>query len=197
MIIWDPCSKTCGGSGVQKCMRVCVGQLSMNSITCDSVCPGSKFEKRACIIRDCSDLLIEDLSVGSHKWITYQQFFQFGTIFFSVEYNSLGCFKDSTPRALPLLLKSFRGNIDWTDMTKIVRACADLAKERGLPVFGIQYYRECWSGPDAENTYNKYGPSRNCQNGVGEDGTYYVYKIWVKVPVFFEFEGLYVWHNNP
>ena len=139
MIIWDPCSKTCGGSGVQKCMRVCVGQLSMNSVTCDSVCPGSKFVKRACIIHDCSDLLIEDLSVGSQKWITYQQFFQFGTIFFSVEYNSLGCFKDSTPRALPLLLKSFRGSIDWTDMTKIVRACADLAKECGLPVFGIQY----------------------------------------------------------
>ena len=62
-------------------------------------------------------------------------------------------------------------------MTKIVRACAQIAKERGLPVFGIQDYGECWSGLDAENTYNKYGPSGNCENGVGKEGTNYVYKI--------------------
>ena len=54
-------------------------------------------------------------------------------------------------------------------MTKTVRACAEIAKERGLPVFGIQYYGECWSGLDAENTYNKYG--------VGGEGTNYVYNI--------------------
>ena len=119
------------------------------------------------------------------------------TIFFSVEYNSLGCFKDGTPRALPLLLKNFRVNIDWTDMTKTVRACAEIAKERGHLVFGIQYYGECWSGPDTEDTYNKYGPSGNCWNGVGKEGTNYVYKIWVKVPVFVEIEGLNIWHNNP
>ena len=97
--------------------------------------------------------------------------------FLSVEYSSLGCFKDGTPHALPLLLKSFRNNIDWNDMTKIVRACAEIAKERGLPIFGIQFYGECWSGLDAENTYNKYGPSGNCWNGVGKKGTYHVYKI--------------------
>ena len=74
-------------------------------------------------------------------------------------------------------LKSFRANIDWTDMTKIVRACAQIAKERGFPVFGIQYYGECWSGLDAENTYNNYGPSGDCWNGVGKEGTNYVYKI--------------------
>ena len=61
-------------------------------------------------------------------------------------------------------------------MTKIVRACAEIAKERGLSVFGIQYYGECWSGLDAENMYNKYGPSGNCENGVGKKGTNYVYK---------------------
>ena len=62
-------------------------------------------------------------------------------------------------------------------MTKIVRACAEIAKKRGLRVFRIQYYGECWSGLDAENTYNKYGLSENCWNGVGEGGAYYVYKI--------------------
>ena len=62
-------------------------------------------------------------------------------------------------------------------MTKIVRACAEIAKDRGLRVFGIQYYGECWSGLDAGNTYNKYGLSANCRNGVGMKGTNYVYKI--------------------
>ena len=74
-------------------------------------------------------------------------------------------------------LKNFRGNIDWTDMTKIVRACPEIAKERGLPVFAKQFYGECWSGLDAENRYNKYGPSGNCWNGVGKEETNYVYKI--------------------
>nr|XP_058971716.1 uncharacterized protein LOC131798070 [Pocillopora verrucosa] len=148
MIIWEPCSKTCSGSGVQKRVQVHVGLLPINSTTCDSVCLRSKLETRACNIHDCP-----------------------------VQYSSLGCFRESTPHALPLKLKSFRGNIDWTDMTKIVRACAQIAKERGLPVFGIQYYGECWSGLDAENTYNKYGPSGDCWNGVGKEGTNYVYKI--------------------
>ena len=76
-----------------------------------------------------------------------------------------------------MLLKTFRGNIDWTDMTKIVRACAEITKKRDLRVFGIQYYGECWSGLDAEHTYNKYGLSGNCWNGVGKGGAYYVYKI--------------------
>ena len=67
--------------------------------------------------------------------------------------------------------------MDWHDMTKIVRACAEIAKERGHPVFGIKFYRECWSGLDAENTYNKYGPSQDCWKGVGKEGTYYVYRI--------------------
>ena len=43
--------------------------------------------------------------------------------------------------------------MDWHDMTKIVRACAEIAKERGHPVFGIKFYRECWSRLDAEKTY--------------------------------------------
>lgn len=62
---WDPCSKTCGGPGVQKRMRVCVGLLPINSTTCDSVCPGSNIETRACNTHDCPGLRIEDLYEGS------------------------------------------------------------------------------------------------------------------------------------
>ncbi|RMX52579.1 hypothetical protein pdam_00019390 [Pocillopora damicornis] len=135
---------------LKRCVNAmgCVGLPPINSTICDSVCPESNLETRACNIHDCP-----------------------------VEYNSLGCFKDSTPRALPLLLKNFRGNIHWTDSTKVVRACAEIAKERGLPVFGIQYCTECWTGLDAGNTYNMYGPSGNCWNGVGKGRANYVYKI--------------------
>ena len=69
MIIWEPCSKTCSGSGVQKRVQVHVGLLPINSTTCDSVCLRSKLETRACNIHDCPGLRIEDLSVGSHKWL--------------------------------------------------------------------------------------------------------------------------------
>ena len=73
-------------------------------------------------------------------------------------------------------------------MTKIVRACAEIAKERGHPVFGIKFYRECWSRLDAENTYNKYGPSQNCWEGVGRNllcvqnmiKIYFFFKLRVK-----------------
>ena len=99
--------------------------------------------------------------------------------FFSVKYDSLGCFRDGSPRSLPVLLKSFRNNIDWKNMTKIVHACAEIAHERGFSTFGIQFYGECWSGLGANKTYDKHGPSKNCWSGVGKKGSNYVYKIKV------------------
>ena len=100
-------------------------------------------------------------------------------LFSPVEYDSLGCFKDGTPRALPELLENFRKNIDWTNMAKTVQACAEAALERGLQTFGLQFYGECWSGVNGSNTYHMYGPSKNCWSGVGKEGSYYVYKIKV------------------
>ena len=102
-----------------------------------------------------------------------------GIIFFSVKYDSLGCFRDDTPHALPVLLKSFRGNIDWNNMAKIVQACAEITHERSLSTFGIQFYGECWSGANASKTYDMYGPSKNCWSGVGKEGSYHVYKLKV------------------
>ena len=96
---------------------------------------------------------------------------------FSVQFESLGCFKDSRPRSLPLLVENLRKYIDWNDMTKTVRACAELVQRRGLAIFGIQFYGECWSGVDAWKTYDKYGPSKNCWSGVGREGSYFVYKF--------------------
>ena len=104
-------------------------------------------------------------------------FLFFPFLSFSVEFESLGCFKDSRPRSLPLLVKNLRNNIDWNNMTKTVRACAELVQRRGLAIFGIQFYGECWSGVDAWKTYDKYGPSKNCWSGVGREESYFVYKF--------------------
>ena len=104
-------------------------------------------------------------------------FFLFPFLSFSVQFESLGCFKDSRPRSLPLLVENLRKYIDWNNMTKTVRACAELVQRRGLAIFGIQFYGECWSGVDAWKTYDKYGPSKNCRSGVGREGSYFVYKL--------------------
>lgn len=120
------------------------------------------------------------------RWVYFligdslRQVAHIGMIFFpAVRYDSLGCFRDDSPHALPMLLKSFRGNIDWNNMAKIVQACAEITHERGLLTFGIQFYGECWSGVNASKTYDMYGPSKNCWSGVGKKGSYHVYKLKV------------------
>lgn len=40
--------------------------------------------------------------------------------------------------------------------------CAEAARKRGFKVFGLQNYGECWSGPDAEKTYNRARRSNKC-----------------------------------
>ena len=38
--------------------------------------------------------------------------------------------------------------------------CANATRERGWKVFGLQFYGECWSGENAEATFNRYGRAR-------------------------------------
>lgn len=95
-------------------------------------------------------------------------------------YKALGCFQDSYPHAVPVYLGSMRNKIKWTNMKATVDACARLVKHRNptYKVFGVKFYGECWSGPKAFETYDKYGSSisKNCYAGVGTHYTYYVYK---------------------
>ena len=129
-------------------------------------------------LRSLLRALYTTLFVTRHFW-NVGLVAHFYMIFFPVEYDSLGCFKDGTPRALPELLENFRKNIDWMNMAKIVQACAEVAHARGLQTFGLQFYGECWSGVHGSNTYDMYGPSTNCWSGVGKEGSYYVYKFKV------------------
>ncbi|XP_065054644.1 uncharacterized protein LOC135683340 [Rhopilema esculentum] len=95
----------------------------------------------------------------------------------------VGCFADdANDRALPTLFENVRDKIIWSNMNETVRMCADAAANHDPPYmwFGIQFYGECWTGADAEVTYNKYGPSTNCWNGVGKHLTNAVYRFVMK-----------------
>ena len=44
--------------------------------------------------------------------------------------------------------------------------------------FSVQYYAECWSGPEAGDTYAREGKATNCFNdAVGTSFTNYVYRF--------------------
>ncbi|XP_022788874.1 uncharacterized protein LOC111328661 [Stylophora pistillata] len=81
-----------------------------------------------------------------------------------------GCYVDrSGSRAMPELLVSYRGNgLDWSDLDNtVIIPCREEAEKRNYKCFGIQFYGECWSGPNACDTYDKYGKSDECFCSVG------------------------------
>ena len=91
-------------------------------------------------------------------------------------YVSIGCFNDRT-RPLPQLIHNVRGQIDWSNFNKTIKACAKEAKKKGYLYFGIQFWGECWSGPMAHLTYDRDGSSKNCTLGVGRDHANAVYML--------------------
>ena len=97
-------------------------------------------------------------------------------------FERVGCFKDKKlKRALPERLHTF--SVNWTDMnnsySKIIRACAVNVSKAGFQYFGIQHYKECWSGVNGSVTYNKYGRNNNCDllNGIGKSWSNFVYRF--------------------
>ena len=80
----------------------------------------------------------------------------------------LGCFEDHPIRAMPVLL-SPRANL--------IEECHKVAAFQGYKVYGVQNLGECWSGPDAHNTYYKYGESTSCKNGLGGKWANSVYRV--------------------
>ncbi|XP_022790685.1 uncharacterized protein LOC111330143 [Stylophora pistillata] len=96
--------------------------------------------------------------------------------------EAVGCYLDKvSARALPSLVKNFRGHIDWYHIDKTIADCAKEVQNQGFEVFGVQFYGECWSasGKPNETEYNKYGvaPPEDCWEGVGKHSTNFVYKI--------------------
>ncbi|KAK3745711.1 hypothetical protein QZH41_007664 [Actinostola sp. cb2023] len=52
-----------------------------------------------------------------------------------------------------------------------------IIKAKGLKVFGVQYDGECYSSPNGESVYKKYGAGTGCANGVGESWLNDVYYV--------------------
>lgn len=93
------------------------------------------------------------------------------------KYIKVGCFKDNNPRALPELLASYRGKLDWNNLEEVVKKCAQEAKTKNYMYFGIQFYGECWSGATAPKTYDRYGKSSSCTSVVGKAFANLVYRF--------------------
>ncbi|KXJ24916.1 coadhesin [Exaiptasia diaphana] len=121
--------------------------------------------------------------------------------------EKIGCFVDTLkPRPLPELLindrdpthPAYSGRmIDWYNfdhyLKDFVCRCADKTKARGYEYFGLQFYGECWSGPNGQSRFSMHGPSNKCIMGlalppmycnrtsarpcVGVPNTNYIYKI--------------------
>ena len=64
---------------------------------------------------------------------TYIGFFSKLTAARGPYYEAVGCFNDKPKpnRAMPDLIGYFRHDIDWTDLSKMVKKCAVTAKEKG------------------------------------------------------------------
>lgn len=61
-----------------------------------------------------------------------------------------------------------------------VRDCAHQARKRGYKIFAVQNGGECFLGPRAKITYNKYGRSTKCRGGKGGPWANDVYHLIIK-----------------
>lgn len=52
---------------------------------------------------------------------------------------------------------------------KIASHCAIAAVKRGYKVFGVMKRGQCWSGPNAHETYANGGVSSSCKSELGSD----------------------------
>jgi len=130
----------------------------------------------------------------------------------SRKWVKVGCFHDSQdPRPLTELLLNDRDisstandghMLDWykwrESQHSLACRCAEKAREKGYKIFGLQFYGECWSGPNAEAFYSKDGPSNDCiqqfekpmecvksdpfSECVGKQHTNYIYRLTDNTP---------------
>ena len=97
----------------------------------------------------------------------------------------MGCYKDSYSRAIPKLLGYYRS-------TELVKKCAEAVRSDGYTTFGAEYFAECWSGPRANESYDRYGPSFNCHNGVGGSWANDVYFLGKKCLAYFLLPSFFI-----
>ena len=83
----------------------------------------------------------------------------------SVKYESIGCYRDQNVTAIPpmersdVLLKD-----SYSQRNDAIQKCALAAKVRGYQTFALQDGGMCLSGPNATETFDKFGKSQGCKN---------------------------------
>ena len=103
----------------------------------------------------------------------------------AVSFVPVGCYRDSVlakARTLPELVHNYRWpkgqkEFDWNNLNKTIEACAREVNKKGYLYFGIQFYGECWSGPEGHLTFDRVKTSKHCIKGVGKSWTNFVYRL--------------------
>ncbi|KAI8517186.1 response to nematode [Branchiostoma belcheri] len=98
----------------------------------------------------------------------------------SEEYTTLGCWRDTSDRALPTLEGTdlLLDGGHYHERTRAIEKCYQVARSRGFTVFAVQHGGSCFGSADGHNTYNKYGPTTACAaDGEGGPWANQVYKI--------------------
>jgi len=85
-------------------------------------------------------------------------------------YVHVGCYKDHSNRAIS-------GGFVRYDTSVVLRKCLEKAKQNGNEYFAVQYNVECFTSPDAGDTYDKYGRTTGCKLGRGGSWMMDVYRI--------------------
>ncbi|XP_078614388.1 uncharacterized protein LOC144883667 [Branchiostoma floridae x Branchiostoma japonicum] len=89
----------------------------------------------------------------------------------SREYISLGCWADTSDRAIPML-EGTDARLDgdnYQSRENPIEKCYQVALSRGFPMFAVQNGGQCFGSADGLNTYDRYGPSTTCASD-GEGG---------------------------
>jgi len=81
------------------------------------------------------------------------------------EYESIGCFGDTSTRAIATLEGTdSRLNGAYRSRENAITKCAEVAYQRRFDVFALQHGGWCASSTDAADTYDMYGPSTACED---------------------------------
>ena len=91
-----------------------------------------------------------------------------GTTYFVIDYKSVGCYKDTSNRAIPTIEGKDR-ILDgpYRSRKNAVAKCAIAAGKMGFHMFAIQDGGWCAASATAEKTFDKYGKSNKCEGGKG------------------------------
>ncbi|XP_077978165.1 uncharacterized protein LOC144433688 [Glandiceps talaboti] len=128
--------------------------------------------KESCSV-DASNGVFGDPCVGTFKYLDVTYYCGKAPLDYTIpdiDYETLGCFRDTSARAIPTLEGSdHRLDGKYRRRDNAINKCAAAAVSRGFDVFAVQHGGWCASSQDAGEQYYQYGPSTACHND-GEGG---------------------------